>query len=269
MRQSGWEISGSTRVFGIIADPINHVQTPQRLNALMRERGRNVVMVPMHVSANDLSAHLDALRSWRNFGGFIATVPHKTAVAQLCDRVSDRVATVGAANAVRREDDGTLTGDILDGVGFVDGLLGEGINPRGEAAYIAGAGGAASAIAFSLAEAGIERLVVFNRTPARSADLVQRIKQKFPVLDCRIGTREPTGCKLVINATSLGLQTDDPLPFEIGDVEDKAVVAEIVMDPEMTPLLVAARDLGHRIHLGKHMLTSQLEAMAAFMRMDQ
>ncbi|MDQ4137093.1 MAG: shikimate dehydrogenase, partial [Pseudomonadota bacterium] len=152
---SGWEITGSTRVFGILADPIEHVRTPQALNALMRERGVDGVMVPFHAGADDLAAVAAGLRRLRSFRGMIVTVPHKTAMLGLCDAVSERARQVGAVNAVRREPDGRLVGDMFDGLGFVAGLRAAGIEPRGARAYIAGAGGAAKAIAFALVEAGV------------------------------------------------------------------------------------------------------------------
>jgi shikimate dehydrogenase len=263
------EITGLTRIFGIVADPIHHVRTPQRLNEMMRQSGSDAVMVPMHVAPTDLKAHLDVLRRWQNFGGFIATVPHKTAMVTLCDRVSDRARAIGAANAIRREPDGSLVADMLDGVGFVDGLKACGIEPHGTAVYLAGAGGAANAIAFALAEAGVGQLTIYNRTRSRAEDLVARLERTYSDLRCVVGSEDPSGHQMAVNGTSLGLRPGDPIPIDVTKLDRGTLVAEIIMEPEMTPLLEKAKAAGCRIHLGHHMLTKQLEAMASFLGMGK
>ncbi|MFC6491294.1 shikimate dehydrogenase family protein, partial [Nitratireductor sp. GCM10026969] len=136
------EITGRTRIYGILADPIHHVKTPQVMNALLRRHGVDGVLVPFHVAPGGLQDLLHGLRRTGNFGGFIATVPHKTAMLRLCDRVSSAAEMIGAVNCVRREADGSLSGTMLDGIGFIEGLRAAGVEPRGLSAYLAGAGGA-------------------------------------------------------------------------------------------------------------------------------
>jgi Shikimate dehydrogenase substrate binding domain len=157
------EISGQTRVYAILADPVHHVQTPQKLNALMRARGHDGVMIPVHVAADDLETVVAGLKRMRTSGGFVVTVPHKTAIVALCDTVSRQAELVGAVNCVRREADGRLVGEILDGAGFVAGLRKGGHEPKGKSVLLLGAGGAANAIAFALAEVGIARLGIAAR----------------------------------------------------------------------------------------------------------
>ncbi|OYZ82216.1 MAG: shikimate dehydrogenase, partial [Rhizobiales bacterium 24-66-13] len=149
------QITGYTRLFGILADPIQQVKTPQALNALMARVGYDGVLVPLHARAEDLAAVVGGLKLLRNLGGLIVTVPHKTAMVDLCDEVSESARLIGAVNTIRRATDGRLVGEMLDGHGFVAGLRQNGIEPEGRSAYLAGAGGAANAIAFALAQAGI------------------------------------------------------------------------------------------------------------------
>lgn len=260
-------ITGTTRVWAILADPIHHVKTPQALNPIMAARGVDGVMVPMHVGAGELSAVVGAMRNVRNFGGFVVTVPHKTAIVALCDEVSETVRRVGASNCVRREADGRLVADMLDGRGFVAGLRREGIEPAGKRAFLAGAGGAANAIAFALAEAGVTRLAISNRTRAKADDLAARLRQAFPALPL---TTEPAGVggyDLVVNATSLGLREDDPLPVDLTGLTGAQTVAEIIMQPAETRLMAEARARGCRVHPGKPMLECQLDLMADFLGM--
>lgn len=260
------DITGKTRLFGIAADPVEHVKTPQVLNALFRRAGFDGVLVPFHVAPDRLAQAFDGFRAVSNLGGFVVTVPHKTAAVALCDVLQPEAARVGAVNCVRRDGDGRLVGALLDGIGFVNGLRGSGIEPRGLRVFLAGAGGAASAIAFALAEAGIARLTVANRNEARSLALVGRLRAAHPALEAS-ATGRPSDAELVINATSLGLKADDPLPFAVDLLGADHIVADIVMEPQLTPLLAAASKRGCRIQFGRPMLEQQAELMARHMGM--
>lgn len=258
-------ITGNTQIFGILADPIHHVKTPQRINRLFAEHQADRVMVPMHVKPEELAQAVQGLRTMRNLGGFVVTVPHKTAIVSLCDDVTSEARLIGAVNVVRRTVDGRLIGGMLDGEGFVGGLRSQGLDPAGRSAYLAGAGGAASAIAFALANAGVSCLTVANRTADKAQQLIDRIAGRHPSLPLAVGSVDPAGHDLVVNATSLGLYPGDALPLDAGRLEPGQIVAEIIMQPAETPLLLAARARGCCIHFGAPMLASQIELMAAFM----
>ncbi len=268
MSTSSHQITGHTRIFGILADPIHHVKTPQGLNALMQRIGYDGVLVPLHASADDLASVVAGLRLLRNLGGFIVTVPHKTAVVDLCDVVSESARLIGAVNTVRRAADGRLLGEMLDGHGFVAGLRRNGIQHAGRSAYLAGAGGAANAIAFALAQAGVSRLTIANRTRAKAEDLASRLAGAFPTLHVDIGSPDPSGHDLVVNATSLGLKEGDPLPLDASRLTADQTVAEIIMEPATTALLAAAQARGCRTQPGQPMLDCQLELMAKFVGME-
>ena len=265
MAASLYEITGHTRFLAIVADPVHHVKTPQRINALLHAHGIDAVMVPLHVGEGDLAAMMEALRRTQNFAGCVVTVPHKTKALALCDEVSDAARQIGAVNVVHRLHDGRLRGGMLDGIGFVDGLRGAGIDPNGSDVYLAGAGGAAGAIAFALAEAGVRRLTVANRSAERAAGLIERLRRQHPHLAASVGGRDPAGHDLVVNATSLGLRPGDPLPLDVSRLDGCQIVAEIIMDPAETALLAAARERGCRVHEGAPMLACQVRRMAAFM----
>ncbi|MGB3876495.1 MAG: shikimate dehydrogenase [Shinella zoogloeoides] len=260
-------ITGKTRVLGILADPIGHVKAPPGINAIAIRRERDAVMVPFQVAPEHLAAFATSLRTLKSFDGGIVTVPHKGAMADICDEITPRARMMGAVNVIRREDDGRLVGDMLDGAGFVAGLASEGISVKGRRVYLVGAGGAASAIAFAMIEAGVSHLTLANRTSAKAQDLCDRIRGHAPDLSVSVGTADPAGHDIVINGTSLGMKPGDPLPLDGAGLAPGMVVAEVVMEPEITPLLAAARDAGCRIHLGKPMLEQQLELMASFFKL--
>ena len=248
-----------------MAAPIGHVRTPQGINAVALARGFDGIMVPLHVAAQNLAAAVSGLRATENLGGFIVTVPHKTTIVPLLDGLSEMARRVGAVNAVRREPDGRLCGEILDGIGFVAGLRASGHEPRGRSAYVAGAGGAACAIAFAMADAGVARLTIANRTRERAETLVARLRPIFPDLTLAVGTDDAFGHDIVVNATSQGLRNGDAYPLAIASLEQHQLVAEIIMQPAVTPLMAAAAALGCRTHPGIPMLSCQLELMADWM----
>ena len=263
------EITGKTKLYGIVADPILQVKTPQAVNAWIDKHGVDGVLVPMHVPATGLNALVQGLRGMINFGGLVVTVPHKTTIIHLCDEVSRAAEMVGAVNIIRRESDGKLVGDILDGKGFVAGLHRHGIEPKGKRVFLAGAGGAANAIAFALCEAGVSELAVYNRTRAKVEDMFARLSKVYPGMKMTIATSSPKGYDLIVNATSLGMAETDPLPLNVEDIEPSQVVAEIIMRPALTPLLAAAQAKGCKIQFGLPMLESQVDLMAEFMHVGK
>jgi shikimate dehydrogenase len=234
-------------------------------NDWFRARGIDAVLVPIEVPSGGLPSLLDGLRAMTNLGGFVVTMPHKTAMVALCDEATRSARQVGAANTVRRAPDGRLIGTVFDGDGFVAGLRAEGHEPRGKRAFLAGAGGAARAIAFALAEAGVTRLTIHNRTQAKAVELAERVRAACPATDVAADSADPSGHELVVNGTALGLHADDALPVDARLLTPDMLVAEVVMLPETTALLEAAAARGCRVHRGRHMLDEQIRLMAEFM----
>lgn len=265
MNTNAAAITGNTRVFAILADPIHHVKTPQRINALFEAAGFDGVMVPLHVPPAALATLLQGLRALPNFQGCVVTVPHKTSVLALCDELTPAARMIGAANVIRRTEDGRLIGGMLDGDGFVAGLLSRGFDPASRSAYVAGAGGAASAIAFALAARGVRSLTIGNRSADKARELLDRVAAAFPQVAVQVGGRDTGGAELVVNATSLGMRDDDELPLDVQTLRPEQFVAEIIMQPEETALLAAARARGCTAHPGAPMLASQIALMAEFM----
>ena len=257
-------ITGKTKIYAIIADPISHVRTPEVFNEFFEQNSSDAVLIPVHVAPDGLEAVLAAFRSMKNLGGFVTTVPHKTAVAALCDDLCDAGRAIGSVNAVRREADGRLIGNMFDGTGFVAGLRKQGHDPAGLRVLLVGAGGAAAAIAFALVEAGVASLTITNRTRSKAEKIADRTAKFFPDHLISVGDADPTGFDLVINTTSLGMKADDPLPIDAALLTPSMTVAEIIMKPETTPLLAAAKARGCTIHYGRHMLDEQIRLIADF-----
>lgn len=259
-------ITGHTKIYAIISDPVAHVRTPEVFNDFFAQCNSDAVLIPIHVAPEGLKAVLTAFRAMKNLGGFVATVPHKTATAALCDELGDAGRAIGSVNAVRREADGRLIGNMFDGAGFVAGLRSQGHDPAERRTLLVGAGGAAGAIAFALAEAGVASLTIANRTRSKAENVMARVTKFFPDRPISLGAADPTGHDLVINATSLGLKAGDPLPLDTERLVPSMTVAEVIMKPETTPLLAAAKARGCVVHYGRYMLDSQIPLIAGFFR---
>jgi len=257
-------ITGTTRLYAIIGDPVAHVRTPMAFNDYFAASGIDAACVAIHIGRDDLAVGWPGLKSMRNLDGFIVTAPYKAEAAALCDSLEGDGAHTKVVNTVRRDPDGRYAGTLLDGSGFVNGLKKSGYDPQGKTIYMAGAGGAATALAFALAGAGVAALTIHNRTMLKAVSLVERVGATFPRCKVRLGTADASGHEIVVNATSLGLKPDDPFSFDMTSADRSALFAEVVMKPEFTPLLVTAEKRGHRVHSGIHMLNGQLDMMMAF-----
>lgn len=255
---------GELRLYGLIGDPVAQVRAPYPATRRMREAGFNAVLLPVHVRPASLSRVFTSLCEIENFDGLVVTVPHKAAMAELVDDLSDRARLVGAINLARREPDGRWRGDITDGVGFVRGLERSGFDAQGRKVLLVGTGGAGSAVAVELARKGAI-LRVYDLSECRAFALVERLRlhgfRNIEVTD----RPDPTGASLVVNATPLGMKPDDPLPVDPSLLTSSMMVADVVMKPQVTALVQQARRIGCRTQLGEVIMNNQLDAMVAFL----
>ncbi|RUM24205.1 shikimate dehydrogenase [Rhizobium vallis] len=258
-------ISGTTKIFYMVAHPIHHVRTPEIINPLFRKRDLNAVMVPIHLSREDFKLGWEAMKRTRNLGGVVVSVPFKERAFDLADEVEASAGELGAANVVRREEDGRMIATNLDGRGFLDGVLNGGTDARGRDALVVGAGGAGKAIAFALAKCGVRSLRVDDVEAARVEDLVGRVQTAYPALNVGKAPADLSSINLVVNATPCGLNPDsDPLPVDGSKLRSDILVADIIMKPRETPLLKAAIATGCDIRYGAGMLDAQIDLMVAY-----
>lgn len=263
----GRAISGRTRVYVHLAHPSAHVRTPQTFNREFRRRGLDAVAVSIDVAPGDLSPLVRGLRGWRNLAGIGVTMPHKETIVADLDEMLGTSRHIGAANAVRREPDGRLVGLNTDGAGFVLGLRAAGHDPRDLRALLVGVGGAGRAIAWSLIEAGVGHLTLWNRTGEKAEALARQIREVLPAAQVETGSADPSGKDLVINATSLGMHDDAPLPVDVSRLTPGMVVSDIIMSPPRTRLIEEAERRGCAVQPGMPMLTYQVELVLRFLRL--
>ncbi|SCG46335.1 shikimate dehydrogenase family protein [Micromonospora halophytica] len=261
-------ISGTTRLYVVLGCPVTQVRSPALMNPLFARLGVDAVLVPVHARPEHLERIVDGLRCVGNVDGIFVTVPHKAAVVAFADRCSPMVQIAGSANALRREADGSWYAETFDGLGFVAGLVNAGHDPRGRRVVLVGAGGAGSAIAAALLAAGVDGLSVCDPDAGRLAGLRSRLDAHWPGRTVTSAGPELDVADIVVNATPLGLDPGDPLPFRPDLLRPGGVVADIIMNPRETRLLREAAALGHHVHYGIHMLDGQLDSYRAFFRLD-
>jgi shikimate dehydrogenase len=254
--------NGSTRLLGVVGDPIAQVRAPGVWTGLFQHNGVNALCVPMHVHPPSLETFFDGIRALVNLQGLIVTIPHKPVILKLLDVLAPRAQQAGVVNAVAIRADGQTIGDTFDGVGFVAGLHAAGQDLTGRRALIVGAGGVGSSIAFAVAEAGAREVCVSDVADARAGALTERLQQASIRSD--VVSPDPRGFDLVVNATPMGMRAGDPLPFDTAHLDPSAVVVDVVISHELTPLLVAAQARGCFVQRGAVMTDHMIAAMAEF-----
>ena len=241
-------IGGGTRLAGVIGWPVAHSRSPQMHNAAYAALGMNWAYVAMPVEPDRIEAALRGVASL-GFAGVNVTIPHKQAVAALCDELSPEARHAGSVNTVLVEADGRLRGETTDGGGMLDAI---GQLPAGSALVI-GAGGSARAAAAALAEAGAAVTVVARRREAADA-----LAEELGVTAGPWPVCEPAA--LVVNATPVGQAVDaEELPLDEGLIAGAQVVCDLAYrgDGAETGLVRSARAAGVRAVDGLDVLVGQ------------
>lgn len=257
-------ISGTTQLIAHLGYPTESFKAPMIYNPWFEKQGIDAVVVPMGVKPDDYTATLAALSRFTNLKGALVTMPHKVTTLSLADEVTPTARIAGACNALLLRPDGTWLGDQFDGAGFVRGLLRKGRTLRGARVIVSGAGGVGSAIAASLAAEGVAQLSLFDTYAASAEGLAERLRAHYPQLVVQTGSNDPAGFDVVVNATPLGMKEGDPLPFDVTRIDPAAMVGEVVMKTEYTPLLQAALAKGCGVQVGTDMLFEMIPAYLEF-----
>ncbi|MGH8788763.1 MAG: shikimate dehydrogenase family protein [Cupriavidus necator] len=257
-------INGKTTLIPHLGYPTESFKAPMIYNPWFAQQGIDAVVVPMGVKPDDYAKVFRSLFRLTNIRGALVTMPHKVATLELVDELTLAARIAGACNAVVRRDDGTLVGDQFDGAGFVRGIRRKGCRLEGARAIVSGSGGVGSAIAASLAEAGVAELALFDAREGAAGALARRLAEHYPALRVTTGSADPHGFDVVVNATPLGMNPGDPLPFDVSRIAPGAMVGEVVMKTEYTPLLEAAMARGCKVQVGTDMLFEMIPAYLEF-----
>jgi shikimate dehydrogenase len=257
-------ISGRTTLIAHLGYPTFAFKAPLIYNPWFEKNDIDAVVVPMGVKPEEYRQFFPLLFKMSNIRGALVTMPHKVVTTELVDELTPTAQVAGAANAVLVREDGTLVGDQFDGAGFVRGVQNKGFDLTGKTALVVGNGGVGSPIAASLAAAGLGGIGLFDPNAAASEGLGERLHQHYPDLEVQTGSKDPQGYDLVVNATPLGMNDDDPLPMDVERISPDTFVGEVVMKQQITPFLAAAQAKGCPIQVGTDMLFEQIPAYLEF-----
>jgi shikimate dehydrogenase len=256
--------SGATRLYVIVGDPIAQVRSPAGVSAEFVARGHDGILVPVQVATADLPEFLSVASRLKNLDGIVVTIPHKFACYRACASATERAHFLRTVNLMRRRADGSWHGDMVDGLGFVGAARAKGIDPRGMRALLVGAGGAGSAIALALVEAGVRELAVHDSSVERRDTLIHQLnglgKER-----ARAGTADPSGFDFVANATPAGMRDGDPLPVDVTRLAPSAYCGCVITKPEVSPFVAEARKLGCVTATGTDMYQQHQGIMVDFL----
>ncbi len=235
-------LSGATRLFPLVGDPVAQVKSPSGVTRAFEERGADAICVAMQIAPAAFGGYITTIRACQNVDGLIITVPHKFAAYKACDTVTERARFLRTVNVIRRAPDGHLHGDMFDGLGFVEAARENGCAFTGKRALLVGTGGAGTAIAHAVATSGVESLGLADIDLTRRDELVQRlVTAGFSV---HAAGTDASDYDIVFNATPLGMREGDPLPIRAGSLRAGQFVGDVVTKPEITPFIAEARALG-------------------------
>lgn len=262
-------VSGSTDVYLILGDPVEQVLAPETFNPLFARFGYDAVLVPVQVSPQHLHTFVKAVFLAQSIKGLWITIPHKVPIMDTLDRCSALGRLAGAVNAVRRNPDGSLEGGLFDGAGLVNALEYFQMPYMGKKVLVLGAGGAASAIGASLTtgQNTVAELAFFDPVAQRATEVTARFSGRTTTRVYVSDDNDPAGFDLVINASPLGMRTDDPLPLDVSRLSSHAALMDIVMKNQPTALVQAARARGHNAQPGFEMLIQQAHLYLDFFGM--
>ncbi|WP_289135712.1 shikimate dehydrogenase [uncultured Brevibacillus sp.] len=252
-------ITSKTQLVGLFGHPVSHSQSPMMHNAAFAQMGLGFAYVAFDVDPTDLE---DAVRGIRALGlkGINVTIPHKVAIMPMLDEIDPLAKRIGAVNTVVIND-GRLIGYNTDGMGYVRSLVEEtGIVLDQQIVTMVGAGGAARAVAFTLAEKGVKEIRIMNRSRERAQILAEHVGTIVPtkIVEQGDGMDAIADSSLLINTTSIGMLPnvqEMPVPQEW--LHNKLTVSDLIYNPLETRLLGEARAIGATVHSGVGMFVNQ------------
>lgn len=257
-------ITGATRLYAILGDPIVQVRSPEVYTERFAAANVNAVLVPALVPAERFDQVIPALMALGNLDGLLVTAPFKARMLPFASRLGATAKCIGAVNALRREVGGSWTGDMFDGAGFVRGVERKGERIRGRRVLMFGAGGAGSAIACALAGAGVKSIGIVDPDARRVEALAEALRNAFPNCDLTAATSKSADVDMIVNASPVGMRRGDGMPSDIGPLSADTLVGDVVISESPTPLIQHGLRHGCRCVNGHDMHSGQIEAIMRF-----
>jgi shikimate dehydrogenase len=249
-------LSGATRVAGVVGRPIVHSMSPILHNAWLAAAGIDGVYVPFSTQPGRFAAFAESLRGG-SVAGLNVTLPYKGEALALADEATFRATSAQAANVLVFREDGTIFADNTDGLGLLGAFAEQapGFDAAAGPVVILGAGGAARGAAAAFVEAGCPQVRIVNRTLLKAQEIAEPLGAVALSLNEAAAAFE--GAVAVVNATSAGLSGSAALDVPLEATPPGAVVMDMVYKPLKTPFLSQAEGLGRRTVDGLAMLIGQ------------
>ena len=250
---------------GVIGSPIAHSKSPALHTYWLKSLGISGHYIPMDIGSDDLADVIKMLPIM-GFVGVNITVPHKEAVMDMADLITDRAALIGSANTLIFRKDGKIHADNTDSYGFIQNLRQKAPdwNPKAGPAALLGAGGAARAVIAALLEVGVPEILISNRTRLRAEKLRDDFGSRLKVVDWVQAGNMLEDATTVVNTTSLGMVGGREMRVPLDGLQKGALVTDLVYAPLQTNLLNEAEKAGCVTVDGLGMLLHQ--AVPAFER---
>ena len=261
------EITGHTRLTGLLGSPVSHSISPMMHNESFRQLGLDYVYLAFDVGIDTLGKAVEGLRAL-NVRGFNLTMPDKNRMSELCDKLSPAAEIIGAVNTVVN-DNGIFTGYTTDGIGYMRAVADAGHNIIGKKMTLLGAGGAATAVLVQAALDGVSEISVFSirdsffeRAERTVAALNERTNCKVTLYDFEdesILRREIGDSAILTNGTSVGMapNTDRSIITDSTMFHKDLIVSDVIYNPRETKLLKLAKEAGCATFNGLYMLLYQ------------
>jgi shikimate dehydrogenase len=253
-------LDSSTKLTGVFGYPIGHSLSPAMHNTAFRQCQLNFMYAAFQVKPEKLKEAVRGI-SALSFRGVNVTIPHKVAIMDFLDEINEEALEIGAVNTIVNED-GKLVGYNTDGQGFIQSLLEEMNRPlQGLSVTILGAGGAARAVAVSLARSGVSNIRIANRSLGKAEILAGHLSSRVSVSACTLDALTEQGLAktdLLINTTSVGMYPHvDEMPIPEKLLHDRLIVSDLIYNPLETKLLRTASSIGAQVHTGLGMFVHQ------------
>ena len=267
-------ISGKTKIVGVIGEPVTHSRSPQMHNAAIAKLGLNFAYLPFEVKLPDLATAIQGLKALQVVGVNV-TIPHKQNVMPLLDHISTEAHLIGAVNTLVFDQD-QIFGHNTDAEGFIRAMQEEAslcdyLLTGDVRAVVLGAGGAARAVVTALALNNVTEITIANRTVSKAVTLVENLEPNLLQTDLQLSTRLTSveiqssqladliaACDLLVNTTSVGMDNTAQVDlFDLDCLSAQTIVYDIVYTPPVTPLLRVAEAKGCPIIGGLGMLVHQ------------
>lgn len=257
------DAAGDQRIIGMVGENVGAAKSPEIFNAWFARHRPDLAMVRCEVTPDAFDGFIDDFRSDPSMIGLVLTMPHKATVVPMIDRHDASVERFGVANAVRKSEADMLEGAMFDGDAFHAVVEEAGFAIAGSCVAIVGCGAAGLACGWTALSAGAARVTCDDVDPNRSEALVDRLRGAFP--SAEIGSHDARASDLIVNASPVGTNRDDPSPVASGRLAGARLVLDLAAGADTSRLIRDAEAAGIPTIDGRAFASAQFALLRDFL----